>query len=265
MSILLTNDNPLEYPDYFLGPIETIVCSHGALASGRLSLHDITEAYHTLSMRIRHSSTTLAAETGSFPALEPLRQKCAYVAAALRRDISRALHGSAPRTSGDSSSDLFDPTEESVGWEPTAYNKSRAADLSTLCHYALCLLSEIFRLPVLSSVFSGTSGICGIRIDLTFSPEQDLGFLLEDVISIVRCPRLPSFNATKTTILASWIVRTQELPKAIILPRIEDIFLYLNFILEATATGACVNVTVVDALNVRRQPLPHITALTPHL
>ncbi|KAI9465060.1 hypothetical protein BJY52DRAFT_1184101 [Lactarius psammicola] len=221
MSIPLTNDNPLEHPAYFRGPIETIACSHGALASGRLSLHDITEAYHTLSLRIRHSSNTLTVGAATFRALEPLRQKCADVAAALRRDISWALHGSAAHSS------------ESVGWDPTAYNKSRAADLSTLCHYALCLLSEIFRLPVLSSVFSA----------------QDLGFLLEDVISIVRCPHLPSFNASKTTVLASWIVRTQELPKAILLPRIEDIFLYLKFILEATARDTCVNVTVVDVLN----------------
>ena len=162
MSTLLKNDNPLEYPDYFLGAVETIACSHSALTSGNLSLHDITEAYHTLSTRIRHSASTLAVGTGSFPALEPLRKKGADVAAALRRDISRALHGSAPRTSENSSSDLSDPIEECVGWEPTAYAKSRAANLSTLCHYALCLLSEIFRLPALSSVFSGTSGICGI-------------------------------------------------------------------------------------------------------
>ncbi|KAH9168458.1 hypothetical protein EDB89DRAFT_1583918 [Lactarius sanguifluus] len=233
MSMPSTIDNPLEHPDYFLGPVETIACSLSALSSGRLSLHDITEAYHTLSMRIRRSSITLTVQTKSFPALEPLKRKGADVAAALRRDISWALHGSAPRTSEDSSSSLFDPTDEGVSWEPTAYNKTRAADLSTLCHYALRLLSEIFRLPVLSSVFSA----------------QHLGFLLEDVISIVRCPRLPSFNASKTTTLASWIVRTQELPKAILLPRIEDIFLYLKFILEASARDTSVNVTVVDVLN----------------
>ncbi|KAH8994356.1 hypothetical protein EDB86DRAFT_3078209 [Lactarius hatsudake] len=216
MSILSTIDNPLEHSDYFLGPVETIACSLSALSSGRLSLHDITEAYHTLSMRIRRSSSTLTVRTRSFPALEPLKRKGADVAAALRRDISWALHDSAPRASEDSSSSLSD---EGVSWEPTAYNKTRAADLSTLCHYALRLLSEIFRLPVLSSVFSA----------------QHLGSLLEDVISIVRCPRLPSFNASKTTTLASWIVRTQELPKAILLPRIKDIFLYLKFILEASA------------------------------
>ena len=151
--MLLTNDNPLGFPDYFLGPVETISCSKSALSSRRLSLHDIIEAYHTLSTRIRRSSSTLtAAGTATFPALEPLRKKSADVVAALRRDIS--FHGSAPRTSEDSPSE---PTEESIGWEPTAYNKSRTADLSTLCHYALRLLSEIFRLPALSSLFSGMS------------------------------------------------------------------------------------------------------------
>ncbi|KAF8262566.1 hypothetical protein EI94DRAFT_676448 [Lactarius quietus] len=230
MSILLTEDNPLEFPDYFLGPVETIACSQCPLTSRRLSLHDITDAYHTLSMRIRRSSSNLSAGTRTFPALEPLKQKGADVSAALRRDISRALHGFAPHTSEDSSSNL---SEESVGWESTAYNKSRAADLSTLCHYALRLLSEIFRLPAISSVFSA----------------QDLGFLLEDVISIVRCPRLPSINASKTTVLASWIVRTQVLPRAILLSRMEDIYLYLKFILEATARDTLLNVTVMDALN----------------
>ncbi|KAH9019472.1 hypothetical protein EDB84DRAFT_1566051 [Lactarius hengduanensis] len=234
MSIPLTNNNPLERSDYFLGPVETIACSHDALTSGRLSLHDITEAYHTLSMRIRHSSSTLTVGTRTFPALELLRQKGADVVAALRRDISWALHGSAPRTYEDSSFSLSGSTERTVGWEPTVYNKSRAADLSTLCHYALCLLSEIFRLPVLSSVFSA----------------QHLGFLLEDVISIVRCPHLPSFNASKATIHVSWIVRTQELPKAVLLPRIEDIFSYLGFILEAAARDTtCVDLIVVDVLN----------------
>ncbi len=92
---------------------------------------------------------------------------------------------------------------------------------------------------------------------------QDLGFLLEDVISILLCPHLPSFNPSKTTILASWVVRTQELPKDVLLPRIEDIFLYLKFILEATARESRVNVPVVDVLNVRRQPPEHISALTP--
>ncbi|KAI9443507.1 hypothetical protein H4582DRAFT_1201132 [Lactarius indigo] len=233
MTMLSTIDNPLEHPDYFLGPVETIACSLSALTSGRLSLHDITEAYHTLSMRIRRSSSTLTIRTKTFPALEPLKQKAADVAAALRRDISWALHGSEPRPSEGSSSSFADPTEQGVSSEPTGYNKSRAADLSTLCHYALCLLSEIFRLPVLSSVFSA----------------QLLGYLLEDVISIVRCPRLPSFNASKTTTLASWIIRTQELPKAILLPRIEGIILYLKFILEASARDTSVNVTVVDVLN----------------
>jgi hypothetical protein len=93
------------------------------------------------------------------------------------------------------------------------------------------------------------------------SPAQDLGFLLEDVISIVRYPQLP-FDASKTTILASWIVRTQVLPKSILLPRIDVIFLYLKFILEDSAKDTLVNVTVVDALNVRRPPPHHIMTLT---
>ena len=53
------------------------------------------------------------------------------------------------------------------------------------------------------------------------------------------------------------------LPKPILLPRIDVIFLYLKFILEASAKDTLVNVTVVDALNVRRSPPHHIMTLTP--
>jgi hypothetical protein len=152
----LTGSNPLYRSQYLLGPIETIVCSRRALASGYLSLHDLAEAYRTLSMRIRDSSDHLSTVSGAFPALESLRDKGADVVVALRRDISRALRISAWQSSGDSSA----PIAETVGCEPTTHNANRATDFSILCHYALRLLSEIFRLPALSSLFTRTSRIC---------------------------------------------------------------------------------------------------------
>ena len=155
MSMPLTDSNPLYRTQYLLGPIETIVCSRRALASGYLSLHDLAEAYRTLSMRIRDSSDHLSTVSGAFPALESLRDKGADVVAALRRDISRALRISALQSSDDSSA----PTAETVGWELTTHNAKRATDFSILCHYALRLLSEIFRLPALSSLFTCTSRI----------------------------------------------------------------------------------------------------------
>jgi hypothetical protein len=155
MSMPLTDSNPLYHSQYLLGPIETIVCSRRALVSGHLSLHDIAEAYRVLSMRIRDSSKHLSVVADPFPALESLRDKGADVAAALRRDISRDQCVSAWRASDDS----FPPAFETVGWEVTTYNTNRATDFSNLCHYALRLLSEIFRLPALSSVFTCTSCI----------------------------------------------------------------------------------------------------------
>ena len=153
MLMPLTDNNPLYNSQYLLGPIETIVCSRQALISGHLSLHDITEAYRVLSMRIRDSSRHLSVASDPFPALESLKDKCADVVAALRRDISRDQHNSAWHTSNDS----FVPITETVGWELTTYNTNRATDFSNLCHYALRFLSEIFRLPALSSVFTCTS------------------------------------------------------------------------------------------------------------
>ena len=152
MSMVQTDSNPLYHSQYLLGPIETIVCSRRALVSGHLSLHDIAEAYRALSMRIRQSSGHLSVVSDAFPALELLRDKGADVVAALRRDISLALRTSTWRASNDS-------TTETVSWELITFNTNRAADFSILCHYALRLLSEIFRLPALSSLFTCTSRI----------------------------------------------------------------------------------------------------------
>lgn len=152
MSMPLSDSNPLYRSHYLLGPIETIVCSRRALASGHISLHDLMEAYRALSMRIRDSSGHLSAVSDAFPALESLREKGADVASALRRDISRALRISVWQSSDDSSA----PTAGTVGCELTTHN---AMDFSILCHYALRLLSEIFRLPALSSLFTCTSFI----------------------------------------------------------------------------------------------------------
>ena len=79
---------------------------------------------------------------------------------------------------------------------------------------------------------------------------QDLGFLFGDVIAIICCPQLPSFNASKTTILASWIVRTQRLPADILLPRMKDVILCLKRLLETTLRDPHADVAVLDALNV---------------
>jgi hypothetical protein len=87
---------------------------------------------------------------------------------------------------------------------------------------------------------------------LTAPPANDLSLLLGDVISIARCSHFPSFSVSKATILSSWVVRTQKLPKDILLPRIEDVILYLKLILEAAVRDTRVIVTVVDALDVSR-------------
>lgn len=83
-------------------------------------------------------------------------------------------------------------------------------------------------------------------------PAHDLSLLLGDVISIVRYSQSPSFSVSKTTILSSWVIRTQKLPKVVLLPRIEDVILYLKLILEAAVQDTRVIVTVVDALDVSR-------------
>ena len=251
------DNNPLYHLEYLLGPIETIACSHQTLVSGHLSTHDVTEAYRTLSMRIRASSCHMSAVSDCFPALEPLREKGAEVVMALRRDVSRAL----PISSGHISSDLSPrspgPAAETAGWNSTTFDTNSVTDSSTLCHYALRLLSEIFRFPALSSVFACTSHFDDLRKTLMAPLAQDLDHLLGDVISIIRCPqlRILSSNVSKTAVLSSWVLRTQRLPKDVLLPRMEDVILYLKFVLETATRDACVVVAVVDALHVSRQCL----------
>jgi hypothetical protein len=255
MSIPLAHDEPLARPEYLIGPIETIVCSHQGLVSGHFSLHDITEAYRTLSMRIRQSSGSLSIASGPLLALGPLRENSANVATALRRDILRNLRAFTPHTPCDMRPSSSVLSEGGVDREPATYNVNYATDVSTQCHYVLRLLSEIFRFPALLSVFSRTSHFPYLWILLTTAVAQDLGFLFGDVISIICCPQLPTFNVSKTTILASWVVRTQRLPADILLPQMGDVILCLERLLEATVRDPSVNVTVMDALNVCGQPL----------
>lgn len=168
----LTDNNPLYHSEYLVGPIETIVCSRKALLSGHLSHHDITEAYRTLSMRIRQSSCHLSVVSVSFPALDPLRDKGADVVAALRRDILRALRTYPWHTPEEPSSRSSGPTAESIGWGPTTYNTNCATDFSTLCHYALRVLSEIFRFPALSSMFTRVPLFFTIGEQLSLFPQH---------------------------------------------------------------------------------------------
>jgi hypothetical protein len=87
---------------------------------------------------------------------------------------------------------------------------------------------------------------------LTVPSAHDLSLLLGDVISIVRCSQSQSLSVSKTTILSSWVVRTQKLPKDVLLPRMEDVILYLKLILDSAVRDTRVIVTVVDALDVSR-------------
>jgi hypothetical protein len=162
MSIPLVHDEPLARSEYLIGPIETIVYSHQGLVSGHLSLHDVTEAYRTLSTRIRQSSGSLSIAAGPLPALAPLKENSANLVAALRRDISRNLRAFGPHIACDihSSSSYAVRSEGSVGEEPATYNVNCATDVSTQCHYVLLLLSEIFRFPALLSVFSRMFHFC---------------------------------------------------------------------------------------------------------
>ncbi|KAI0269933.1 hypothetical protein BC834DRAFT_578053 [Gloeopeniophorella convolvens] len=240
------DEDPLTLTSYLLSPVEAIVHSTQAVAPDSLSLHDILEAYHILSTRIRRLSSDLEAVPIPITALAPLQTNCASIVVALRRDVSRALRVHVQRDSYECGARFSVAAEGSI-CVGAACNPKCASESSLLCLYALRLLSEVFRLPPLSSLFSGGSSFSISSHALTILPEGDLGLLLDDVLMITRS-QLPSFNAPKISAVAGWILRTQQLPQSVLVLRIKDICSYLETILDDNRQETHDHVAIVDAL-----------------
>jgi hypothetical protein len=136
--------NPLEAADFLSSPLETILESIYDPGLDNISLHDLIEAYSTLSTRIRLQARFLLQDQ-PFAAIESLQEHSSSLTYALRRDLRRALLD----PSSHSQQSQF--TDISISSHEIQYARAIAA----LCLHALRFLSDVFVFKALYSVFSG--------------------------------------------------------------------------------------------------------------
>ncbi|KAI0720578.1 hypothetical protein C8T65DRAFT_602463 [Cerioporus squamosus] len=84
----------------------------------------------------------------------------------------------------------------------SAEQVKRARDLCGVCHAAMRLLHVVFTSPSLWSLFE----------------EEDLGYMLTQVLAVPLANQLPTPNARKTCALAIWLIQTQRLPAEVLEP-----------------------------------------------
>ncbi|GLB45466.1 hypothetical protein LshimejAT787_2300260 [Lyophyllum shimeji] len=191
--------DPVMCSSYLSSPIETLLESLDDHDLEYITSHDITEAYSTLSTRIRSQARAILRPDRTLPALVPIREHAASIARALRRDIRRALVDPIHHTRKSSSPFGSYYTEMAITDHETQY----ARDVTTLCHHSLRVVSLIFAFEILYSLF----------------PVRDLQDLLSDLTKIALSATLPTPGANKTWSLVFWTIQAQNLPVIVLSTR----------------------------------------------
>ncbi|KAG5351604.1 hypothetical protein C0989_005611 [Termitomyces sp. Mn162] len=209
------DSHPSMCKSYFLSPLETILESLDDYDWEYISCHDITEAYNVLSMRIRAIAPSIVHIEQPSPALISLKEHAIPLAQALKRDIRRALsnpsHNLKLSTACESWLSDISMTDHDI---------QHTIDLSTLCHFSLRVLSDIFAFRVLYLLFPGMETFgCHKSSLLICNLVQDLNELFHEVLKIASATELTTPNATKTVSLVFWIIQSQRLPPSILEPR----------------------------------------------
>lgn len=186
--------SPLESEKYLASPIATILESVNDPQSEVITLHDLTEAYATLSRRIRLQASMILMNKRVYPALSPLQAESHTLTICLIRDIGRCLLNplsifSQPESTSDDGLLIEEGAE-------------RAQAYATLSHHALVFLSDVFSF---------------ISLTKTFSTDQ-LSDLLRELLLILLTPRLPTPSSKKTWSLAVWVLVSQRLHPDVWLP-----------------------------------------------
>lgn len=140
---------PMWDPSYLLSPLETLSESIQDPGYEHITLHDITESYSILSIRIRAEMKDVLSANEPPPALAVMKTHASYLAECLDRDIRLAL--ASPFSREPSPPALSFYTDDLLREDEL----QNAIDLATVCHHALRLLSMIFAFPPLSSIFKG--------------------------------------------------------------------------------------------------------------
>jgi len=147
---------------YLAYPVSVITRPEGAENS--TSLRELIEAYSVLAARLRSCVTGTTDVDASWPLFQPLRkQRDAFVNAVVR-DLGKALLSPAAATEEEERerqqvqrillpSPKNTPKKKRDGM--TAEQVKRARDLCTTTHAVIRLLSLVFTLPAICSIFSG--------------------------------------------------------------------------------------------------------------
>jgi len=137
---------PLDSRNYFSSPLGTILESQSEI----ITLHDLTEAYATLSRRVRFCAPAIVSENKRiYPAFNPFQVQGHSLAICITRDIGRCLLGPLSTL----------PLPESMNYDGLLIEEGaeRGQAYATLSQHALVFLSDIFSFVPLTHAFSSRS------------------------------------------------------------------------------------------------------------
>ncbi len=144
--------NPLAHPTFFKSPVNSLLNTLGDDTFEHTSVHNLLDAYGTLSYRIKAVAGSLASDCGGYPSLQFLKNNAVPLGRCVQRDIRRAFAD--PLASNPYAASLESISTLSVqttNLSPDIINTAR--QISMLCRYALQLVSNIFSLPALFTLF----------------------------------------------------------------------------------------------------------------
>ncbi|KAG9315759.1 hypothetical protein JVU11DRAFT_3408 [Chiua virens] len=225
---------PLQDPCYLLSVVQTL--SDSLQEPTSTSTHDLLDAYATFSNRIRSLSQSLQTCHALPPALTPLKSHTDAVVQAFRRDLRLAYIDpfvSYPLLSSDEI-----PLQRNLHLSINIDTKQYARDASSLCHYALCALTAIFRFPAFHLAFS----------------EHHLTTLLSDVLDIARADQLLVLNELKTHSLSLWALSSHRLSITVLNSSRDQLYSALQRNLDRTRQPASI---VLDGLKALSHTLEH--------
>lgn len=144
--------NPLAHPTFFKSPVNSILNTLSDDTFEHTSVHNLLDAYSTLSCRIKAVAGSLASDCEGYPSLQFLKNNVVPLGRCMQRDIRRAFADSLASNSrvaslGSISTSPIQTTNIPPG------NINRARETAMLCRYALQLVSNIFCLPGLFILF----------------------------------------------------------------------------------------------------------------
>ncbi|KAJ3001418.1 hypothetical protein NUW54_g6434 [Trametes sanguinea] len=195
--------DPLTDLHYLDGPVSRILAEDPTL---RQSI----EAYSILTARLRGCVADNTDADASWPLFQPIRKQRDLLVQAMVRDIRQVFNDpldgdtfSAEVPVRGEPSSLPSPRESPKKKRGmSAEQVKRARDLCGVCHAVLKLLCLIFTLPALYNLFT----------------EDELGYILTQVLAIPLANQLPTPNARKTCALAIAVVQMQRLPAEVLEP-----------------------------------------------